>query len=140
MKEEFRKIAQSYIGMTPKDKGCNTWLEMQNKMADELNEVATKFQAPMVDAVKYCLEKIDNSEHWWISSPDRGGLDVEFLQNAININCTKEAPLILLDEKMINKVKRKYDFWCNCIVRDERNISYFRICNLCNNRCVKSEK
>jgi hypothetical protein len=39
MNEEFRIIAQSYIGMKPKDKGCKTWGEMQQKMADELENV-----------------------------------------------------------------------------------------------------
>lgn len=39
MNEKFRIIAQSYCGMTPKDKGCKTWGEMQQKMADEIEEV-----------------------------------------------------------------------------------------------------
>lgn len=30
------QLIQGYIGMTPKDKGCNNWNEMQQKMADEI--------------------------------------------------------------------------------------------------------
>jgi len=39
MNEEFRMIAQNYLGMKPTDKGCKTWGEMQQKMANELEDV-----------------------------------------------------------------------------------------------------
>lgn len=39
MNEQLRMIAQNYCGMTPNDKGCKTWDEMQQKMADELKNV-----------------------------------------------------------------------------------------------------
>ena len=45
MNEQFRMIAQNYCGMTPKDKGCKTWGEMQQKMADELEEVVKNFSS-----------------------------------------------------------------------------------------------
>lgn len=38
MKEQFEKIAQSYLGATPKDKGCADWYEMQMRMVHELME------------------------------------------------------------------------------------------------------
>lgn len=47
---------------------------------------------------------------------------------------------VLMDEKQINKLRRKFDFWCGCIVRDEREISYFRICNMCGGRCDKTDR
>jgi len=43
MNEELRVISQSYCGMTPKDKGCKTWAEMQQKMADELECVVKNY-------------------------------------------------------------------------------------------------
>ena len=39
MTEEFRAIAQKYLGMKPSDHGCLGWSGMQQKMADELEEV-----------------------------------------------------------------------------------------------------
>ena len=35
-KKKLLKILQGYVGMTREDKGCKTWDEMQNKMADEI--------------------------------------------------------------------------------------------------------
>jgi len=35
-RKKLTKIIQNYIGMTPKDKGCKNWSEMQEKMTDEI--------------------------------------------------------------------------------------------------------
>ena len=35
-RKDLIKLIQGYIGMTPKDKGCINWSEMQEKMADEI--------------------------------------------------------------------------------------------------------
>lgn len=42
MREEFIKIAQTYLGMTPKDKGCRNWNEMQILMVNDLESVVKK--------------------------------------------------------------------------------------------------
>lgn len=39
IKSKLLLIAQNYLGMTPKDKGCTNWSEMQNKMADEIIKI-----------------------------------------------------------------------------------------------------
>lgn len=39
MNKALIKILQSYIGATPKDKGCTNWSEMQEKMADDINKI-----------------------------------------------------------------------------------------------------
>lgn len=38
-REELLPIIQKYIGMTPKDRGCTNWNEMQEKMANEIMEL-----------------------------------------------------------------------------------------------------
>lgn len=42
MTNKLRNIAQSYLGMTPRDKGCSNWSEMQDKMANEIQECIPK--------------------------------------------------------------------------------------------------
>jgi len=37
--DRLNEIVQEYIGMTPQDKGCNNWSEMQEQMVNELTEV-----------------------------------------------------------------------------------------------------
>ncbi len=36
MRKKLIELAQGYLGMTPADKGCSNWNEMQHKMADEM--------------------------------------------------------------------------------------------------------
>lgn len=40
MKEIFKSIAQRYLGMKPEDHNCETYAEMQDKMADVLEDAA----------------------------------------------------------------------------------------------------
>lgn len=42
MSEELKKIIQNYLGMTPKDKGCTNWEEMNQKMLSEIEAVKNK--------------------------------------------------------------------------------------------------
>jgi hypothetical protein len=37
MSKSLSTILQGYLGMTPKDKGCETWTDMQSKMEEEIN-------------------------------------------------------------------------------------------------------
>lgn len=36
--QNLTHIIQNYLGMTPKDKGCDNWFDMQSKMEEEINE------------------------------------------------------------------------------------------------------
>lgn len=36
LKQKIEELTQSYIGMTPKDKGVVTWLDMQRKFTSEI--------------------------------------------------------------------------------------------------------
>jgi len=36
--KNLSQIIQGYIGMTPKDKGCENWTNMQSKMEEDINE------------------------------------------------------------------------------------------------------
>ncbi len=40
--DNLSHIIQGYIGMTPKDKNCQNWIEMQSKMEEEINEFFQK--------------------------------------------------------------------------------------------------
>ena len=35
-------LVQGYLGMTPKDKGCENWTEMQSKMEEDINQFFEK--------------------------------------------------------------------------------------------------
>ena len=64
MKEEFRKIAQSYLGMTPNDKGCINWSEMQDKMANELDSAVKRLSPNITLAGSLPLSKLNEKvEH-----------------------------------------------------------------------------
>ena len=39
--KEVEVLAQSYLGMLPKDKGCKNWNEMQKKFAKEILKIVT---------------------------------------------------------------------------------------------------
>jgi hypothetical protein len=41
-KEKALAIAQKYLGMTPKDLGCDNWAEMNEKLADEIVSLVNK--------------------------------------------------------------------------------------------------
>lgn len=55
MKEKLKLIIQGYLGMTPADKGCTNWNEMQNKMRSEIIQLieAPKTYLLNGDIVKY---------------------------------------------------------------------------------------
>jgi hypothetical protein len=36
--QNLTHIIQNYLGMTPKDKGCDNWFEMMSKMEEEIND------------------------------------------------------------------------------------------------------
>lgn len=37
----------------------------------------------LLAALKYCLQRIDESDEWWMDSPNRGGFDTEIIESAI---------------------------------------------------------
>jgi len=42
-RKKLIKILQTYVGMQPKDVGCNNWNEMQQQLADD---ILTAFEEP----------------------------------------------------------------------------------------------
>ncbi len=47
----------------------------------------------------------------------------------------KDVPTPVADTKSINSVKRKFDFWCQCIVYFRpKEYSYFKVCPYCDKR------
>lgn len=66
MFESLRNIAQSYLGMTPRDKGCSNWSEMQDKMALEIQECMPKSFFAVIDIntgiVKGCFDSLPKAE------------------------------------------------------------------------------
>lgn len=55
--ESFEKIAQNYLGMTLKDKGCVNWMEMQKKMAQELKQVTESFLNEIKNEIDFEIRK-----------------------------------------------------------------------------------
>lgn len=66
MFDKLRNIAQSYLGMTPTDKGCSNWSEMQNKMANEIQECMPKSFFAVIDIntgiVMGCFSSLQKAE------------------------------------------------------------------------------
>jgi hypothetical protein len=40
--KNLSSIIQGYLGMTPKDKGCENWTEMGSKMEEDINDYFNK--------------------------------------------------------------------------------------------------
>jgi len=71
-KRKVLELAQSYLGMTPSDKGCEDWLEMQEKFADELIQMDVPYEEEYYIQHGY----IGNAICWW--SPDHKGYTAHF--------------------------------------------------------------
>jgi hypothetical protein len=42
---------------------------------------------------------------------------------------------VCLNEKAISRAKRRFDFWCGCIVwHRPKEYSYFKVCSVCDRR------
>ena len=42
---------------------------------------------------------------------------------------------VCLDEKAISRLKRRFDFWCGCMVwHHPKEYSYFKVCSVCDRR------
>lgn len=61
--------------------------EHQEQVADFVYEKDDAYlirAAPnLLAALKDVLRRIENSEHWWMDTPDRGGFDTEMIEAAI---------------------------------------------------------
>ncbi len=60
-KKKILELAQSYMGMTPPDKGCKNWSEMQEKFADELTQIDVPYEEEYYIQHGY----IGNAICWW---------------------------------------------------------------------------
>ncbi len=52
-------ITQSYLGMKPKDKGCDTYGQMQEKMATEIQELFDSESKRMTKLITSTTELLD---------------------------------------------------------------------------------
>lgn len=66
-------IVQSYLGVTPKDQGCESWTDMQSKMEEEINEF---FRGEVLDRNVSIVNpttgecKITNDKFSWVLEVD----------------------------------------------------------------------
>lgn len=60
--KNLTQIIQGYLGMTPKDKGCSNWTEMESKMEEEINEFISqnKYGLP---TKKCCFFKLKDKKY-----------------------------------------------------------------------------
>jgi hypothetical protein len=52
-------------------------------------EISQEAAQALLDACKDTLKRVEASDAWWIDCPDRGGIDVEKLEEAV---AKAEAP------------------------------------------------
>jgi len=52
--DKISEIVQGYLGMTPQDKGCKNWSEMQTQMVNELDEVVKNINYDTVLPTAVC--------------------------------------------------------------------------------------
>lgn len=50
---------------------------------DEANARLIVASPELLDVCKYCLQRIKDSEEWWMDSPERGGFDTVKIEAAI---------------------------------------------------------
>jgi hypothetical protein len=66
MTDKLSNIVQSYLGMKPSDKLCCDWLEMQNKMTNEIQECIPKSFFAVIDIntgiVMGCFSNLQKAE------------------------------------------------------------------------------
>ena len=80
-REAVRALCQSYLGMRPSDKGCNTFAQMQNKMTDELFKIFDSSESGEKFTLFYEAE--DVFSNWYV---------VDFVGTAcVKFNCTEQA-------------------------------------------------
>jgi hypothetical protein len=77
--ENLNQLIQGYLGMTPKDKGCENWTEMQSKMEEEIND----FFEPEIELFKEknflesALNHFWNDAHFNLQRKDLGDIERE---------------------------------------------------------------
>ena len=63
MNEKLKMIAQSYCGMTPKDKGCTSWDEMHQQMADEIIADIRNKLSPIKNLITMLENQINRDDY-----------------------------------------------------------------------------
>ncbi len=70
-------LVQGYLGMTPKDKGCENWTEMQSKMEEDINQFFEKeielFGS--LDFLESALNNYWNMAHFKLQQKDLGDIE-----------------------------------------------------------------
>jgi len=72
-------LVQGYLGMTPKDKGCENWTEMHSKMEEDINEFFEKEVAlfDSLDFLESALNHYWNVAHFKLQQKDLGDIERE---------------------------------------------------------------
>ncbi len=79
-REQLLPIIQRYIGMTPQDRGCTNWNEMQEKMANEIMEL---------DGLDMPHRKIDD----WIFKAREDNMDYILVAGVRNESSDNDYPV-----------------------------------------------
>lgn len=70
-------LVEGYLGMTPKDKGCESWTEMQSKMEEDINQFFEKeielFGSK--DFLEAALNHYWHSVHFKLQQKDLGDIE-----------------------------------------------------------------
>ena len=115
-KNKFEAIVQSYIGMTPKDKGCLHWSEMQQKMAGELLEALE--ENPVKSEEEYYIQSgyVGNAMLWW--RKDGKGYSTHFNEAG---RYSKEDAMSIID----NRPKEDYAWLCSHV--DQTKVAHLTV-------------
>jgi hypothetical protein len=110
-RKDLMPIIQNYIGMTPKDKGCTHWSEMQEKMADEILAL-DKLDAPHRD--------IDD----WIFKAHQGDYDYIIVAGLRNRPDSVNYPIYCKDFQSMHDSYHEYHKELGAVVRQIIRINH----------------
>lgn len=96
MQKNVSQIVQSYLGMTPKDKGCSNWTEMQSKMEEELSVLFTDEQVQKI--VRDTISSTAQGVKKWV--------DCE----TVAIDKTTKKPIVNCELTVIDNAKPLKDY------------------------------
>ena len=79
-------IVQDYLGMTPKDKGCENWTDMQSKMEEDICELFEKEIQLYTnsDFLESALNHYWNIAHFQLQKKDLGDIERVNYENQLS--------------------------------------------------------
>lgn len=63
-KKDLGQILQSYLGMTPKDKGADNWHELQAMAEEEINDLINEEKRELTEQVKVMSTALKTIADW----------------------------------------------------------------------------